>query len=680
MEIEAYYKEGNHEDAELTAFRGKAESFVRHPETGAIPHLNGSGYRTVTVLWNDSGDMDALSPWEIDLRGHDPEPCRVSLTDNEKRRVRESLKKIRDIDGVSSYFSYPVNEVAYSDYRSRIEVPMDLTFIANRLHTDYYSSLMSVVADVKLIKDNCLKYNGDNDETSRIAQRMLVKCEELLLEEEDLAIYRAWQAEVESSAQCRSEVNPEPLVINEQRQVDTTNLDRLVGQTARIDSNSRSSLENLAPPSSERPSMNVGADESTAVLPATIRSLRRSRRSVLETMAVNNRTLEDLSSSGRGTRGRRVQNRGGAHRSLRSSQQPLETLMAPGAESDTRNMDLASRHSAVEGNVGQNGTDQVQRESRSRLRLRIQAPPERSSSRRTRSTLRESSSHNQPLAPSRPQRGATTRSGSSGISGERVRPGFYHEESSDDDESFNERGNSRKNQRRAQGYSRRQENDSDHDTSDGPEQESNDEATEVYMEEEEDDDDISSTVESSSDESSRSSTKIAKKTVRKEETGKGSQRSQRSQTTRREPVSPVPARKSPRAKEVVNRESVMASTFSNRRTTRASSGTSNKRGRASYEDPSSSEFGTDIEDESAPVNKAKAAKTAPKKRPKRETANSEASSPPIWPDIPVKMITLVSKDILERLVSNLLTLLYVIHLSEQMLTLTATYVYLKNKI
>ncbi|EEC48653.1 predicted protein, partial [Phaeodactylum tricornutum CCAP 1055/1] len=59
-------------------------------------------------------------------------------------------------------FLLPVNDYRYSDYPSRVEVPMDLTFVLNRLEADYYGSRPSVVADVRLIRDNCIKYNGEN--------------------------------------------------------------------------------------------------------------------------------------------------------------------------------------------------------------------------------------------------------------------------------------------------------------------------------------------------------------------------------------------------------------------------------------------------------------------------------------------------------------------------------------
>lgn len=48
------------------------------------------------------------------------------------------------------------------DYNDIITNPMDLTTIRNKLTHNFYPSPKSFESDMKLIWDNCYKYNGED--------------------------------------------------------------------------------------------------------------------------------------------------------------------------------------------------------------------------------------------------------------------------------------------------------------------------------------------------------------------------------------------------------------------------------------------------------------------------------------------------------------------------------------
>ena len=166
VHVEIYYADDEApEDAEFVPYKGKVQRYENNDFEDNGPNLSDSGYRSVTVKWeNDDSGLDRVSPWEVSVlepKEYDSTPPRPKLDEDEKKRVRDALISIKAIPGVDEYFLLPVGD-AYSDYLSRVEVPMDLTFITNRLEADYYSTRFSVVADVRLIYSNCVKYNGEN--------------------------------------------------------------------------------------------------------------------------------------------------------------------------------------------------------------------------------------------------------------------------------------------------------------------------------------------------------------------------------------------------------------------------------------------------------------------------------------------------------------------------------------
>ena len=308
LEIEVYYKEDEHEDSELQPFLGRIDN-VDPSNIAEDSHISGSGYRSVSIVWEE-GEYDRLSPWEINMRDMPPTFGRECLSPEEKRKIRDAINTIKDIEGVETLFVHPVDESIYTDYRSRIEVPMDLTFISSRLEAGYYSNILSVVADVKLIKDNCVKYNGDVHDASFLAKRILSKFEEMVVGDAFLEVYRQSQQEIERLA---SESGNSQATAASAAPVVNNSVPAVRRSSRQQTRSARSSLENLPPP--RRDLRSRSASGPTAVGRSDRNSRRSGLRSVLE--SAQGRTLEDLSGS---SRGRASQSSDGTHRSLRSAQ------------------------------------------------------------------------------------------------------------------------------------------------------------------------------------------------------------------------------------------------------------------------------------------------------------------------------------------------------------------------
>eukprot|EP00536_Pseudo-nitzschia_multiseries_P002297 jgi/Psemu1/158254/gw1.30.216.1 len=53
----------------------------------------------------------------------------------------------------------PVDQERYCDYAMMVEIPMDLMLVKNRLAANFYGSKLGVASDLRVIRDNCIKYN-----------------------------------------------------------------------------------------------------------------------------------------------------------------------------------------------------------------------------------------------------------------------------------------------------------------------------------------------------------------------------------------------------------------------------------------------------------------------------------------------------------------------------------------
>jgi hypothetical protein len=176
------------EDDENQLFEVEIEGSNEDDTHPADAHLRGSGFEVVQVKVMHQGDTqvssDDFSPWEIVVK--DVKAGRPGLSDDDKKSILEALNVQLRKPGVHEhYFSQPVDEVLYSDYAKMVEVPIDMMFIKRRLESDYYTNKLSVAADVKLIRDNYVKYNGTETDLSRLARVMYEEFEREILSDED---------------------------------------------------------------------------------------------------------------------------------------------------------------------------------------------------------------------------------------------------------------------------------------------------------------------------------------------------------------------------------------------------------------------------------------------------------------------------------------------------------------
>jgi hypothetical protein len=166
--------DGDEEDVEVEAFDGIVMDYPVRDSDLPAPHLSGSGYCGVRVKWESDETTDELCPWELSVAAvSQSSMSRPRLTDVEKRSVRRALAKIKGTESFDLVFGTAVDTKRYYDYLSRVEVPMDLRCMVTRLESDFYGSVFSIVADFQLIRDNCSKYNGENDELTLLATEMM---------------------------------------------------------------------------------------------------------------------------------------------------------------------------------------------------------------------------------------------------------------------------------------------------------------------------------------------------------------------------------------------------------------------------------------------------------------------------------------------------------------------------
>ena len=201
VNVQAFYGNEDEEDGDISAYNGILSGWEEEEFQGGDPNLVGSGFGSLLVSWETPNDIDRLSPWEIALV--DPndlsEIPRPRLSEAEKQQVRDALAKVRLNNDVEEFLVYPVDTSKYTDYESRVENPMWLDFVRTRLDADYYGTRFSVIYDLKLIRDNSRKYNGEDDLTV-VASDMYQKFCEIILTDEELADFLRFEKELEENA------------------------------------------------------------------------------------------------------------------------------------------------------------------------------------------------------------------------------------------------------------------------------------------------------------------------------------------------------------------------------------------------------------------------------------------------------------------------------------------------
>jgi WD40 repeat protein len=318
VRVEAFFSDpterNSSEDPAYVSYTGRIVRFSDNFDNSVnSPIIHGSGFNSLAVQWDDGSDHDPdqVSPWDVSVQcsnGEIEEPERPRLSDEEKKRVRDALKGVSRLPGVDEFFLLPVDVTKYSDYATRVEVPMDLSFISDRLEADYYASRFSVVADVKLIYSNCQKYNGDKDELSEVAGTLFTTFEEIVLSAEERAFYHQYDAPlVETSHQGSESLETSIADVRSSRLTVRRKSKRIVPI--------RSSLEAVqgSVPKSKR---SRPKSRSSRISQESIRRSRRHQpveRSILETIQPQPvQTLEQLTSGrGRQARGRSLRSSSG---------------------------------------------------------------------------------------------------------------------------------------------------------------------------------------------------------------------------------------------------------------------------------------------------------------------------------------------------------------------------------
>src|SRR5690554_3096730 len=70
-------------------------------------------------------------------------------------------------------FRVPVDTRRYADYLSKVKAPIDLSTIRNKIANFEYTSLRSFLADLELMIENSVAYNGPKHLVTQDARRLL---------------------------------------------------------------------------------------------------------------------------------------------------------------------------------------------------------------------------------------------------------------------------------------------------------------------------------------------------------------------------------------------------------------------------------------------------------------------------------------------------------------------------
>ncbi|KAL7038599.1 hypothetical protein ACKWTF_009621 [Chironomus riparius] len=90
----------------------------------------------------------------------------LSVQMGQCQRLLNSLRKAKEHSEYAQYFYYPVDPIAYQclNYYDVIKNPMDLSTMNIKMEKGEYKTPEDFEADIRLIIDNCLTYNGSQHE------------------------------------------------------------------------------------------------------------------------------------------------------------------------------------------------------------------------------------------------------------------------------------------------------------------------------------------------------------------------------------------------------------------------------------------------------------------------------------------------------------------------------------
>ncbi len=203
----------NAEDSNYMVYEGRLKDLLWRDEREF--HFECSGHNALSMKWeleDGSQEEEEIHVCSWDITVDNTEHPRVpSLSKETKKELLDALKEVMQMDEkIREWFYLQVDTSQYTDYFDMVEVPMYISMIQSRLRNDYYTNKFSVLSDVELIKDNCYKYNEDNNEFYDTACQMYDKFKSLVdaIETPDDETTPSFSAPVQESRPARNRAAP----------------------------------------------------------------------------------------------------------------------------------------------------------------------------------------------------------------------------------------------------------------------------------------------------------------------------------------------------------------------------------------------------------------------------------------------------------------------------------------
>jgi hypothetical protein len=190
-----YANDNAREDDDMELFPVTVTGFADE-WSQANSNLRGSGFRIVKTV--SQGSEDCVSPWEIIIE--EGPPPRPELASEEKAEIMKVVDTQLRNEAIRDHFSQSINRDRYSDYDKMVEVEMYLMKIKRRVQENYYATKMSAVADIQLIRDNCVKYNGMANELAQISCQMYNDVRGQLLSDEESSMMITTETEFRAAS------------------------------------------------------------------------------------------------------------------------------------------------------------------------------------------------------------------------------------------------------------------------------------------------------------------------------------------------------------------------------------------------------------------------------------------------------------------------------------------------
>lgn len=170
VELTDFFVNSDAEDSRFDPFL--CDLYTTIPDAEREIHFQGSGYCNVNIKYEGT-DESYANTWDVTVRGKEGRcPLPTCLTNEQTKAILGIVDSLESDTHLKAIFSAPVDTRMFVDYNQMIEVPMDISLIRRRLNQQYYTNVYSVLADVKLIRDNCYKYNKMGSEITSDAKKV----------------------------------------------------------------------------------------------------------------------------------------------------------------------------------------------------------------------------------------------------------------------------------------------------------------------------------------------------------------------------------------------------------------------------------------------------------------------------------------------------------------------------